>query len=279
MSTIAILHPGQMGVSVAAAAKYNGHRVLWVSSGRSHDTRQRAELAGLEEVPSLGDCCNTADIVLSICPPEKAIAQASAVLANGFSGTYVDCNAIDAATSQQIASSLQSTGVQYVDGGIIGMPAWEPDTTRLYLAGHSASEVATLLDGSPLGVRVIGDQPGAASALKMAYAGWTKGSAALLMTMFAMAKAQGVDGELLDEWALSQSGLSAKLNSALVSNAPKAWRFVGEMNEIASSLEHSGLPREWFDAAAKTYERLAEFKNADDLNPDLIVDALNRSPD
>jgi len=274
MKTVGLAHPGQMGVSVGAAAKGAGNELIWASDNRSALTRQRADEAGFKDVTDLSALCNRATVLLSVCPPEQSQAMAEAVIACGYDNLYVDCNAVSAHQTSINETLMLEAGVDYVDGGIIGPPAWEAGTTRLYLSGKRADEVAELFQDSTLEARVIGKSCGAASALKMAYAGWTKGSAALLMSMFAMAKEQDVDGQLLEEWALSQSGLSDKLNSALVANAPKAWRYVGEMNEIATSLETSKLPREWFDAAAQTYQRLAAFKDQVKPNPDQVIDRL-----
>lgn len=274
MKTIGVLHPGKMGVSIANAAKSAGHTVLWLSAGRSPASRARAEEIALVDTGDLATLCERSEVVISVCPPDQAAAQAELVAAQSFTGVYVDCNAVSAATSQKVAQIIQRGGASYVDGGIIGPPAWQGGSTRLYLSGQNSTEVAEIFAGSLLDARTIGDRIGAASALKMAYAGWTKGSAALLMTMFAMAKEQEVEDSLLEEWSLSQHGLAEKLNGAVVGNASKAWRFVGEMEEIANSLEHSGLPREWFDAAADIYGRQVAFKDTDKINPDDVIDKI-----
>jgi len=197
----------------------------------------------------------------------------------GFNGVYIDCNAVSPTTAEQVSNIVTRGDTTFVDGGIIGPPAVKSGSTRLYLSGKSASTVATLFNGSYVDARVLGPDLSAASALKMAYAGWTKGAAALLMTQYAFAQQQHVASALVEEWALSQPGLANKLNNACTGNAPKAWRFVGEMNEIANSLEDAGLPRHWFDSAAETYQRLSEFRNKADVNQHDVIEALLKATD
>lgn len=275
---IGILHPGQMGVSIAAAMAQAGHRVHWASEQRSAATIDRANSAGLHDVTTLEALCKSCSVVFSICPPDQAETLARSVSEAGFSGTYIDCNAVSPATSRIVGACFGAT-TDFIDGGIIGPPAGKPNTTRLYLSGKNAAAIAPLFNGSVVDAKVIGEAPGGASALKMAYAGWTKGSSALLLTQFALAKQQNIEAALLEEWALSIPDLPNKLRSAASETAPKAWRFVGEMNEIADSLEHAGLPQQWFDGAAASYKRLEHFKNETDIDPDDVIAALLKSPE
>lgn len=273
---IGVLHPGQMGVSIAAALVSAGHEVSWASEGRSSETQSRAKVAQLHDAGTPDALCSQCQYVFSICPPDKALSVALQVVDIGFKGTYIDCNAVSPATSQRVADVLTQHGARCVDGGIIGPPAVRSGTTRLYLSGKSADDVQRLFEHSVVDARVIGTNTGAASALKMAYAGWTKGAMALLMTQFAVAKQQNVEDALLEEWSLSQQGLADKLASACSSSAPKAWRFSGEMREIASTLEEAGLPAGWFDAAAESYQRLSEFKNQKEIDQQAVINALLR---
>lgn len=276
---IGVLHPGQMGVTFAAALASAGHCVCWASEGRSTDTLNRAKRANLHDAKTLQALCSDSRYIFSICPPDQATRVAQQVVDNGFDGTYIDCNAVSPSTAQRVAMTLTQAGGKCVDGGIIGPPAIHRNSTRLYLSGDSAAEVAALFERSFVDARVISTDTGAASALKMAYAGWTKGSMALLMTQFALAKEQGVESALVDEWLLSQAGLTDKLNNACTSSAPKAWRFNGEMKEIADTLEQAGLPRGWFDAAADTYQRLSGFKNKAEFDQQAVISALLKRPE
>lgn len=275
MSAITVLHPGAMGVSVAASFAAAGHDVRWVSEGRSQATAERAAAAGLVAVDSLADGCDHAELLVSVCPPAAAVELAQSVAVAGFSGTYLDANAISPDTTTEVASIVAASGATPVDGSIIGMPAHQPGTTRLYLSGTGAAALADDLNGGPLSVVAIGDDVGAASALKMAYAGWTKGSSALLLALVAFASEMGVYDALVAEWGHSMPQMPAQAEARAAGVGPKAWRFVGEMEEIAASLRAAGVSGGFHDGAAETYAALAGFKNADPP-PDLaaVIDAL-----
>jgi len=197
-----------------------------------------------------------------VCPPEAAADLARAVGALGFSGLYVDANAVSPATAREIGTIVEKAGGTYVDGGIIGPPARSRGATRLYLSGQAAPRVAALFQGSLLDAVVVDGGPGAASAVKMAYASWTKGSSALLMAVRALAAAEGVEAALLAEWAISQRDLPGKSENAAKGSARKAWRFVGEMDEIAATFASVGLPDGFHRAAAEIYRRMEGYKDA-----------------
>lgn len=269
-----VIHPGQMGVAIAAALTSAGHDASWASEGRSAETAKRAEQSNLADSLTLEALCNDSDFIFSICPPDQATAVAQQVAGVGFSGIYIDGNAVAPATTELVNNIVTQQGATFVDGGIIGPPPVKSGTTRVYLSGESAPTVAELFTGTVVDARVLGSDTGAASALKMAYAGWTKGSAALLMTQFALARQQQVESALLEEWELSQPGLTAKLDSGCNSMAPKAWRFTGEMHEIAKALEDAGLSRYWFDGAADVYERLSDLKNKPHVEREEAINAL-----
>lgn len=260
--TIGLLHPGEMGSVVGACARAGGARVLWASQGRSASSRGRAAAAGLEDAGSLEALVARSDVILSVCPPHAAADLAREVAAHRLSGIYVDANAVAPATARQIGAIVEPAGAAFVDGGIIGPPPRTRGTTRLYLAGREASRVGALFGGSPLEPVALDGPPGAASALKMAYAAWTKGTAALLMAIRALALAEGVDGALLREWQRSHPDLPARADAVVKANASKAWRFVGEMEEMAATFAGAGLPDGFQRAAADVYRRLAGYKEA-----------------
>src|SRR6185369_5343552 len=139
---IGILHPGEMGSAVAATVRNSGHEVCWISEGRSHRTRARAESSGLTDAGTLAHLSKTCPVILSVCPPEFAADLAAQVLSQGFHGTYLDANAISPAHKQQIAARMQAGGVRFVDGGIIGLPPKARGQTWLYLSGERADTVA-----------------------------------------------------------------------------------------------------------------------------------------
>ena len=155
---VGILYPGQMGVSVAASAKNSGAEVIWASAGRSPQTRQRAMDAGLLDAVSLASLCDTCSIILCVCPPQAAEAVAAQVLDCRFRGLYLDANAISPERAKRIGEKLRAAGIEFVDGGIIGGPAWEPGTTYLYLSGEQAGQVAQLFSAGPLETEVLGEE-------------------------------------------------------------------------------------------------------------------------
>ena len=136
----------------------------------------------------------------------------------------------------------------------------KPGTTRLYLSGPHAARAAALFDGSALDARALDGPPDAASALKMCYAAYTKGSSALLLAIRALAEAEGVEGPLVAEWDISQPGLADRSQRLASATAAKAWRFVGEMEEIAATFRDVGLPGEFHEAAATIYGKLGPLK-------------------
>jgi 3-hydroxyisobutyrate dehydrogenase-like beta-hydroxyacid dehydrogenase len=279
IKTIALLHPGNMGVTVGAAAAASGARVVWASHQRSKATRDRARQAGLVDVESLTNAVRQSEIILAVCPPHAALELAQCVAEHNFHGIYVDANAVSRATAEQIGEIVTKVGASFVDGGIIGSPVKRAGTTRLYLSGLRAAEVAELFSASMLDARVIGEKPGAASALKIAYAAWTKCSDALILAIRALAAIEGVDKALVGEWALSQPDLERRSIRAAAVAVPKAWRYVGEMREIAATFEAAGLPSGFHLAAADINERLTPFKDRTDPPPTVaaVVDALRAS--
>jgi 3-hydroxyisobutyrate dehydrogenase-like beta-hydroxyacid dehydrogenase len=274
---VGVLHPGAMGAAVGAALAVRGETVHWVSAGRSAATCARAAAAGLVEHRDLGGMLAAVDTVISVCPPEAALETARAVSATGFGGTYVDANAVAPATSRRVGEVIVEAGGTFVDGAIVGGPPTVRGETRLFLSGSGAATVATRFRDSPFETVVLGDDVGAASALKVAYAAWTKGSGALLLVVRAFARSNGVDAALLDEWARSQPRLADRSSSAARGNARKAWRFVAEMDEEADAFASCGLPDGFSRAAARVYERLAGYKDVEDVDADAVFDALNRT--
>lgn len=260
--TIGVLHPGEMGSGVGASARAAGARVLWASAGRGDATRTRAEADGLEDVRTLAGLARQAEVILSVCPPASAVDVATQVAAHHFTGIYVDGNAIAPATTRQVGEVVTGAGATYVDGGIIGPPPRKPGVTRLYLSGPAAADVATMLNGGFLEAIALPGPIGAASAIKMAYAGWNKTQQALLMAVRAYAMREGVDEALLREWAISQTDLPKRSERAVEGTARKAWRFVGEMEELAAAFTAAGVPGEFHEAGAEIYRRLAGWKDA-----------------
>ena len=259
--TVAVLHPGEMGAAIGAGLVAQGHRVVWVSAGRGAATRQRAERCGLEDVETLARAAQAADIVFSVCPPHAAMELARAVAACGFGGVYVDANAISAASTRAVGRVVEAAGASYVDAGIIGPPPLPGASVRLYLCGSRAAEIEALFQGCIMQAICLDGQVGAASALKVCYAAWNKGATALLAGIRALAEHEGVDAALLAEWKISLPEIP-KRSEAVTTSARKAWRWSGEMDEIAANFDAAGLPAGFHLAAADIYRRLEEFKDA-----------------
>jgi 3-hydroxyisobutyrate dehydrogenase-like beta-hydroxyacid dehydrogenase len=254
MATIGLLHPGEMGAAVGGCLVSVGHTVLWDPDGRSRASTGRALGASLQGA-GLDAVISRSSVILSICPPHAALAVARQVAGQGYAGVYVDANAVSTATAAQVAGIVAAGGATYVDGGIIGLPPENAGHTRLYLSGPRASEVQALFRRSALEARIAEGPPYAASAVKMAYAAWTKGTSALLLACRALARAEGVERTLLAEWALSQKSLPAQSEAAASAAALKGWRWVAEMDEIAASMAATGLPPGFHEAAAEIYDR------------------------
>jgi 3-hydroxyisobutyrate dehydrogenase-like beta-hydroxyacid dehydrogenase len=250
---IGLLHPGDMGAAVAQCLTRQGLTVLWASQGRGEDTAARAKAAGLTDAGTARQVAQQADIILSICPPHAALDVAWAV--HGFTGLYLDANAISPGTAREIAELITSNGGRYLDGGIIGPPPVTGGTTRLYLSGSETALVGDLFRGTELDARIAAGPATAASAVKMAYAAWTKGTAAMLLGARALAQVEGVEETLLAEWAVSQPQLADRSLSAARSGVTKGWRWVGEMEEIAHSMAGAGLPDGFHQAAAEIFRR------------------------
>lgn len=264
-----------MGAAVGGCLVSAGHTVLWDPSGRSRATTGRAlaaELTGVEN----GDLMSRSEVIVSVCPPHAALDVARQAAAAGFGGVYVDANAISVATAARVASVVTAAGADYVDGGIVGLPPDGSRRTRLYLSGESSArtaEVRALFARSALDARIAEGaqgQPFAASAVKMAYAAWTKGTGALLLACRALARAEGVEATLLEEWSLSQPALRAQSERSAGAAAAKGWRWVAEMEEIAASMAAAGLPPEFHQAAAEIFDRAA---HADEPNEGIAAGA------
>ncbi|NYJ08822.1 NAD(P)-dependent oxidoreductase [Petropleomorpha daqingensis] len=248
MTRIAILHPGQMGAAVGRALVEAGHDVGWLPEGRGPGTRRRAEEAGLVALTGVDD----RDLVLSVCPPAAAVDTARSVA--GFSGLYVDANAVSPETAREVAAVVQVGGATYVDGGIVGPPPAEAGSTRLFLSGSGAAQVAEVFAGSRLEPVVLhGDT--AASALKMTYAAWTKTTAALLVSLRGAARQLGVEDALVAEWARSQPDLAARHAGAVAAARDKGWRWEEEMRQIARTFAAAGEPAGFAEAAAEQFAR------------------------
>ena len=269
---VGVLHPGEMGAAVGAALRERGTAGLWASADRSEATARRAKDAGLEDVGDVGGLVRQSDVIVSVCPPHAAVDVARSV--SGFAGLFVDANAVSPATARKIAAIVEDSGARFVDGGIVGPPPRTAGTTRLYLSGPGAPEVAAVFEGSALEPVVVSDSVGAASAVKMAYAAWTKGTAALLLAARALARAENVETTIVEEWRRSLPELPEQSTRAARSAGTKGWRWVGEMEEIAASFDAVGLPPGFHEAARDVFARSPRFDEHDETALDQVLDSL-----
>jgi 3-hydroxyisobutyrate dehydrogenase-like beta-hydroxyacid dehydrogenase len=260
MTTIAILAPGAMGSAVARRLSEHGARVLTSLKGRSEATLKRAADAGM--IGAEDDAIARADIILSIVPPGEAVA-----LAERLAGLIakcekkpivVDCNAVNVDTVRKIEEIIGSAQAPFVDAGIIGLPP-QPGTKgpAFYMSGEHAKDVAVLKQFG-LDVRIVEGPVGAASALKMSYAGIVKGLAGIGSAMVLAATKAGAADALRDELALSQPAILARLGVALPDMIPKAYRWVAEMREIAGFLGPDHPASQIYEGFARLFEHLAD---------------------
>jgi len=257
IETIGLLSPGDMGHSVGNVLRHGGLRVITCLRGRSSRSATLAQEAGIQDVADDETLVREADVLLSVLPPDQAldIAErvAAAVRATSAKLLFADCNAISPKTARQVAGIVEPAGIRMVDVGIIGNPPEPgPPKTRLYASGHHAGEFAELAKHG-LDVRVMGEHIGQASGIKMCYASLTKGLNALATELLTAGRLMDVEGPLLAELESSQPQLFSWINRQVPGMPPKAYRWVGEMLEIAATYEDLGLTPRILQGAADMF--------------------------
>jgi putative dehydrogenase len=273
-----VVAAGMMGSAVAARLHERGAEVRTALAGRSQASVARAAAAGMTGVARDSDLVDGVDIVLSIVPPGEAVGLAERfaplLTAAKRKPVYLDCNAVSPATAKRIAEVIAPSGASLVDGGIIGGPPKAGyGGPNIYLSG-AAAEGATMLRGYGLEIRVLDGPIGAASALKLSYAGLTKGLTALGAAMFLGAAAAGSDAALLAELGESQQEMLTWLRRQVPSSYDKAYRWVAEMYEIADFLKPNDGASQIYAGAALLYEFLAA-ANAAPRSPDNAIAVLD----
>ena len=260
VTTVGIVSPGAMGSAVGAAYARAGARVVATVAGRSERTQALAREAGLELLPDLDAVVAVADVLLSIVPPDRALPAAEEIAAAAARAGVVplvsDWNAVSPATARAIEASLGAAGLELVDGSISGGPPRAGATTRVYLSGDRAEELAAAAPPE-IDARVVGAEIGLASAVKMCTAAMYKGSTALLAHSLLTAQAHGVLPQVLDDLHGPFARQVDSAARALAVSATKAERFVGEMREIAETQAAAGLTPALFEALAEVYASLA----------------------
>ncbi|MDX6759502.1 MULTISPECIES: NAD(P)-dependent oxidoreductase [unclassified Streptomyces] len=252
--TVGLLHPGSMGAAFGSQLTARGITVLWCPEGRSDATRKRADLAGLRPV-ELSSLVDQADVLVSVCPPAAAEEVAAQVAAHGFTDrTYVEANAISPDRVRRIAALLP--GAETIDAAVVGSPPVGGKTPTLYLSGKPShtDAVGRLFAGTDIRTRVLGSEPGAASALKLAYSSYQKASRVLAALSYGAAHAHGVGDELL-AIAAQRTGSYLTETDYIPKTAARAWRWGPELADAAALLGDAGLPEELMVAAAATLDR------------------------
>jgi L-threonate 2-dehydrogenase len=275
---VAVIAPGMMGAGVGKRLADNGLKVLTSLKGRSAETVARAKAAGMaaasdEEIAA-------SDFILSILPPGDALALAErfgpALKASNAKPVYVDCNAVNPATVERVAAAIAPTDCPFCDAGIIGSPPKPGDAgPRFYASGPAAPRFATLRQFG-LDVRVLDGAMSAASALKMSYAGITKGTQAIGAAMMLAASRAGSADALFAELSSSQKEMFAWFKRGLALMPPKAYRWIAEMHEIAGFVGEDGSARELYKGAAHFYEHIAQDFDGNKKDVEALTAFLNK---
>jgi 3-hydroxyisobutyrate dehydrogenase-like beta-hydroxyacid dehydrogenase len=260
IKTVGLLSPGDMGQAVGGVLRQHGLRVLTCLEGRSERTRALADEAGIADTPSIEGLVEASDLLLCILVPSAALEVAeqvaSAIRATGSDLLYADMNAIAPRTARAVGRTIEAAGGRVADGGIIGSPPRKPGT-RFYVSGPGAAEM-TELRNYGLDIRVIEGDVGQASGLKMCYGALTKGLQALGVELLVAARAMGLDAALRAEQQGSQADLLGWLSRSVPGLPPKAYRWVGEMEEIATCFGDVGLTPKIYEGVADLYRFIAE---------------------
>ena len=260
IQTVGILSPGDMGHSIGKVLHDHGLRVVTCLDGRSDRSRELATKAGFEDVPSLNDLVQQVDILMCVLVPARAaeVAEqvAGAMRETGATPLYVDGNAISPNTVRGIAATVSAAGATVADVGIIGPPPRRPGT-RFYTSGPGAEQLTALRDHGR-DVRVVGPDIGQASGLKMCYAAMTKGLQALATELLVAAKLLGLEETLRDEQEFSVPEVLGWVEKQMPAMPPKAYRWVGEMEEIAATFAELGMTPDILAGAADIYRMVAE---------------------
>jgi len=278
--TAAVIAPGAMGAAVGKRLADRGLKVLTSLSGRSKSTTTRAAEAGM--VAASDEEIASTDFILSILPPGDALSLAQrlapALRASNAKPVYVDCNAINPATVERVAAVIAPTGCAFVDCGIIGPPPKGKDfSPRFYASGEAAPRFA-LFRQYGLDVRLLEGSLSAASALKMSYAGITKGTQAIGAAMMLAATRAGSADALFEELSFSQKELLAQLRQQLPMMPAKAYRWIAEMEEIAGFVGDDPAARELYEGAARFYLRIADDFAADQKDVAALTAFLRKDP-
>ncbi|HXF89340.1 MAG TPA: DUF1932 domain-containing protein [Xanthobacteraceae bacterium] len=258
--TVAVVAQGAMGAGVGARLTERGLRVVTSLAGRSEASGRRAAAAGMIAVSDAEAA--RADFFLSIVPPGDALALAEKMAAligpSNKKPVYVDCNAVSPPTKIKIGSTVTKAGSPFVDVGIIGLPPRAGSEGPMFIAAGPEAARFVPLAAFGLNIRAIEGPVGAAAAVKMSYAGITKGFTALGAMMMLAASRAGVAKELRAELERSHPAFVQNFLRAVPDMFGKAYRFVPEMQEIADFVGEDAAARKMHLAFAEFYRRMAK---------------------
>jgi 3-hydroxyisobutyrate dehydrogenase-like beta-hydroxyacid dehydrogenase len=262
ITSVAIISPGEMGSAIGRLLSGNGIEVLTCLESRSDASRLRAERAGFQTAETIDDLLRGVDLVLSVVPPDQAVAVAERVAASLASQitkpVFAECNAIAPQTALRIGEKISARGAVFIDAGIIGAPPRPDGRTRLYCSGPDTRALEAIsVEG--LEVRVVGPEIGQASGLKMVYSASTKGTTALWAQLLIAAKALGLDEALMHEFSLGgrQTIISQQVMEQIPPVPRNSTRWIGEMDEIAATFAALGLSPKIFEGVAELYRFIA----------------------
>ena len=268
IKTVAILSPGEMGAATGKAFQEHGFDIITALEGRSETSRDRAAAAGFRDCGSIASVLAEADIVFSILPPGDALAQAKRVAAamteTGHTPPYFDCNAVSPETAAQIGAVIEAAGAAYIDGGIVGNPPGAAVPTRFYVSGSGAEQM-NIFDGKGVDIKQCGPEAGKASAVKMCYAGITKGTSALHAAMLVAAEKLGIADDLHEELSYSQGAMYKRMENLTPALPAVSDRYIGEMEEIAKTMSAVAMPSGFHEGSAALYELMTRSPYASEI--------------
>ena len=260
VKTVGVMSPGDMGSGVGGVLVRSGLRVITSLKGRSEASSTRAAEQGIVDVGSLDDVVASSDLILSILVPSEALAfaasAAESIVRTNRHVAFADCNAVSPATGVKIGKIITASGGMFIDAGIIGGSPRTGAIPRFYASGEHAGILAEL-DGKGMSVPVMRGAIGRASGLKMLYAALTKGTAALHASTLMAAKSLGLFDDLIHELEQSQSGTVTAMGR-VNSISAQAFRWIGEMEEIASTFENAGVTPNIHAGAAETFQKISD---------------------
>jgi len=278
--TVAIIAQGTMGAGVGKRLHESGAAVRTSLAGRGKNSAERARDAGMQAMADEHALLDGADFFLSILPPGEAeslahrLAPALTALPN--KPIYIDCNAVSPQTARRIAAIIAPTGAEFVDAGIIGGPPRPGYSPHIYASGPAVAQTAVLRDWG-IDWRPIDGPIGAASGLKMSYAGITKGTTAIAAAMLLGAARFGCGEALIAELSASQPDMLKRMRGSIPSMYDKAYRWVGEMEEISDFLGANPPSRDMYAAIARLYAFLAAAEAEQPPSPDNAIQRLDRT--